>query len=576
MRKLKKNKGITLIALVITIIILIILAGISISIVFGQDGLIQKAKGGANSYTEKASEEFVALKIQEWKMENAGTGISLFDYFAKKALTGEVEIDESVQQTDENNIGIVKNGYISIIDKNGNIIETQKIGPRPTIDTSSIKVTLQDGTEIANNSQEVGTPLKIAFSTTMENGTITKVEPLTATVTTENGVTKVEYVTNGTDKQISFRIYGKVAEQEYTLTKTISVADKYENVMQAESLLKAISDNEFGNNTYAKVQVNGTNGAEVYNLHVYNVGTTTLSTNTTYGNANDVGTESSFAKNMVVLKVNGDLTINQDVTVGPFYNEYGGPKGFMIYVTGTLTNNGTIDNSHGAYAEGQDVYLWKNSDASYEFVSKDGADGGERTATSKARGKNGKDGKNRYTGGGGSGGSEGGNFGAIGQKGTSYSGGTGGGAGSKAGSGYAGATNGGAGGNGNGWGGGGAGNPGGQKGSAKGTQPGSNGTGGLLIIFANLLANNGNILSYGSSGGAGSDSGAACGGGSGGGSINIFTTGSQQNQNYGTVSADGGSGLTYNYGGGTGGTGSIAEGQIINGQYVDNYHNWSD
>ena len=27
-----------------------------------------------------------------------------------------------------------------------------------------------------------------------------------------------------------------------------------------------------------------------------------------------------------------------------------------------LTNNGTIDNSHGAKAEGQNVYLWKNAD----------------------------------------------------------------------------------------------------------------------------------------------------------------------------------------------------------------------
>ena len=70
-----------------------------------------------------------------------------------------------------------------------------------------------------------------------------------------------------------------------------------------------------------------------------------------------------MAQNMVIVKVKGDYTVNSGVTVGPYYNEtYGGPKGFLLYVEGKLTNNGTIDNSHGAYAVGQDVYLYKNSD----------------------------------------------------------------------------------------------------------------------------------------------------------------------------------------------------------------------
>lgn len=54
---LKKNNAITLIALVITIIILIILAGISIAILTGEDGLITKAKLGAQNYQNAAIEE---------------------------------------------------------------------------------------------------------------------------------------------------------------------------------------------------------------------------------------------------------------------------------------------------------------------------------------------------------------------------------------------------------------------------------------------------------------------------------------------------------------------------------------
>ena len=54
MKLLEKNKGITLVALVVTIIVLIILAGVSISLVLGQDGVVQKAKAGRDNYAEAA------------------------------------------------------------------------------------------------------------------------------------------------------------------------------------------------------------------------------------------------------------------------------------------------------------------------------------------------------------------------------------------------------------------------------------------------------------------------------------------------------------------------------------------
>ena len=63
---MKNNKGITLVALVVTIIVLIILAGVSISLVFGQDGIIAKAKKAAK-VTEEAriAEEEELRKIGE-------------------------------------------------------------------------------------------------------------------------------------------------------------------------------------------------------------------------------------------------------------------------------------------------------------------------------------------------------------------------------------------------------------------------------------------------------------------------------------------------------------------------------
>lgn len=46
----RQNKGITLIALVITIIVLIILAGVSVNLLFDNNGIITKAKEEARDY----------------------------------------------------------------------------------------------------------------------------------------------------------------------------------------------------------------------------------------------------------------------------------------------------------------------------------------------------------------------------------------------------------------------------------------------------------------------------------------------------------------------------------------------
>ena len=56
MKKLFKTKnGITLIALVVTIVILIILAGVSMALVLGENGIFEQAKKGANAMAEAES-----------------------------------------------------------------------------------------------------------------------------------------------------------------------------------------------------------------------------------------------------------------------------------------------------------------------------------------------------------------------------------------------------------------------------------------------------------------------------------------------------------------------------------------
>ena len=57
-RKLKKQvKGITLIALVVTIIVLLILAGVAISLTIGQNGIFARAQNAVNVYEQAATNE---------------------------------------------------------------------------------------------------------------------------------------------------------------------------------------------------------------------------------------------------------------------------------------------------------------------------------------------------------------------------------------------------------------------------------------------------------------------------------------------------------------------------------------
>ena len=53
----KKENGITLVALVVTIVVLLILAGVSISLVLGQNGLVNRAKEAANATNKAATSE---------------------------------------------------------------------------------------------------------------------------------------------------------------------------------------------------------------------------------------------------------------------------------------------------------------------------------------------------------------------------------------------------------------------------------------------------------------------------------------------------------------------------------------
>ena len=85
----KANNGITLIALVITIIVLLILAGVVIATLTGDNGILTKAGDARNASTEAEIKEKIKLAYQDYYMAKyTNPGYTLQNALANAGLTG--------------------------------------------------------------------------------------------------------------------------------------------------------------------------------------------------------------------------------------------------------------------------------------------------------------------------------------------------------------------------------------------------------------------------------------------------------------------------------------------------------
>lgn len=112
---MKSNKAITLVALVLTIIILIILAGVSVSVLFNQDGIITKAKQAQKSTEISKITEQLELEKENYLLENEEKTLTLegyIDYIINKGI-----VDNIQNGADENSKIITVNNYMFLIEK---------------------------------------------------------------------------------------------------------------------------------------------------------------------------------------------------------------------------------------------------------------------------------------------------------------------------------------------------------------------------------------------------------------------------------------------------------------------------
>ena len=96
-KTLKNEKGITLIALVITVVILIILATISINFVFGENGLVARAEQATQLAEEARATEDMAMYLASIQMEETqNENFRLADYLSNNI--GNAGLEDFINQ----------------------------------------------------------------------------------------------------------------------------------------------------------------------------------------------------------------------------------------------------------------------------------------------------------------------------------------------------------------------------------------------------------------------------------------------------------------------------------------------
>ncbi len=182
---LKQEKGITLIALVITIVVLLILAGVTIAMLTGENGILGKATTAKNKNDEAIVEEKIKLSVMYARMNtNGDTDINLGEL--KKELNKNFNNDVDIQG-EENTLPwrVTNNGYMFEITENGevkkvngialdkNLIEVLQGSESQTLNV--IYVTEERGNIVWESSN--------ANVVTVTNGKLTFKAPGTATIT---------------------------------------------------------------------------------------------------------------------------------------------------------------------------------------------------------------------------------------------------------------------------------------------------------------------------------------------------------------------------------------------------------
>ena len=160
MRKtFKKNQGITLIALVVTIIVLLILAGIAISMISGNNGILTKATDAKKANEQGIDEDKIKLATQTALIKGFETNNGKIDKdtLVNELIASGIISSESELTKDGTIYTVTKNGITYTISENGLVAKKAEVAKWHF--TNDMKIT--NGTQVLELGDSVNYNAKV-------------------------------------------------------------------------------------------------------------------------------------------------------------------------------------------------------------------------------------------------------------------------------------------------------------------------------------------------------------------------------------------------------------------------------
>ena len=212
---LNNKKGITLIALVVTVVVLIILAGVSINAVLGDNGIIKKANQAASVTKEAEVKEAINRTILEFYLTDDYE--TLEDFLNAKVSEGKID---SVTKNADGTLTVKKGEYSVTVENKTNSSNGSSSGGSTGGETQTPEITIGEAKVVAN-SDGTGSAITDAASVYLGNTLyITFVHSITGGTTVVDKTIPYAVTKNGT---YTFTVTGTVNGKSYTKNVSVTV-----------------------------------------------------------------------------------------------------------------------------------------------------------------------------------------------------------------------------------------------------------------------------------------------------------------------------------------------------------------
>lgn len=145
---MKKNKGITMIALIVIIIVLLLLAGITIANLNGENGIFTKVKQSKEKYSISEAKETLELAIANLQIEQEGKGESLKKEDLPKLNNKEIDVRDTsnfpVEIICKNyKFQVDENFQITYVNQNNGTLITYTTEPESYTNKNEVKILIK-------------------------------------------------------------------------------------------------------------------------------------------------------------------------------------------------------------------------------------------------------------------------------------------------------------------------------------------------------------------------------------------------------------------------------------------------